>query len=164
MKPLYRIPGIIGLRNLIKAVCECHPAVKEFKSGINLSETTDNTYPLAFLESDMSSDTVGPKESFTVSLSLAETVSKDATEEEYILAMSKIDQVLSEIHFELTQISSIITVGDSFRKLHYRDQDSDRLAVVRSEFEITIPRHTAKRDTPLDKIKLQVFLNTLTEQ
>jgi hypothetical protein len=154
-KQLLRIQGLKGIRDFTRDVSLAHLAVQQFKSGLNLlDDSTESNYPLAFLESDFNSSTQGTKETYSISLNIADYLPNDASEEDVIDGMSKTEQILSEIHYAMTQVASNVLISE-INKTSFRDYDSDNLVVTRGEFTITTPRFTARSSTPVDKLSIQ---------
>lgn len=144
MKQLVKIAGLKGLRNFIKDHCESHQAVSQFRSGVNLLEdNSENQYPLAFLESDFSSNVEGTSETYDINLNIADYIGSNPDEDQIIDGLSKTEQILSEIHYAISQAGTNIKVS-GMNKLSFRDYDTDSLVVTRGEFTITIARHTAR--------------------
>lgn len=148
-KQLYRIQGLKGVRDFIKAVCDAHQSNLCFRSGVNLLEdkSDDITYPLAFLETDFNSSYEGDKEIYQINLNIADYIPKDATEDDIILGISKTEQILSEIHYALKNLTTNIPIGE-LSKQSFRDYDDDRLVVTRGEFTLAIAKYTAKEGVP----------------
>jgi len=149
-----RIQGRKGVRNIIKAVCEAHEAIAQFKTGLNLLEdASESDYPLAFLEYDYSGSTSGDVESYPIALCVADYISADASTDEIFNAMCKTDETVSEIHTYLQQIRNIkLKVGD-VKKQTFQDYDDDKVVVTRAEFTIDIPRYTAKDNKVIGELK-----------
>ncbi|TXK36795.1 hypothetical protein FVR03_16770 [Pontibacter qinzhouensis] len=93
-------------------------------------------------------------ESFSINLVIADRLPSDATEDAVLDGMSKTDQILSEVHYKLSQVASNIKVSD-ISKIQFRDHDDDKLVVTRGEFSIDIARYTARLSEPIGGIDVK---------
>jgi hypothetical protein len=164
---LVNIAGLKGVYELIQKTCNSHIAVSQHKVGYDiLSDNSDKLYPLTYLDSNISSAVEGNLETFAIALSIADRLPNDYTEEDLINVKSKIDQILSELHYKLENVATNLAVS-GLDKLHYDDVNEDTLAILRGELSITIPRHTAHDAVVLevpdfgsDSVKYSVSFNT----
>ena len=143
-RELYHIQGIKGVIDLIKGVSERHNAVSEFRFGGQLEDETEVAfYPVAYLESDIATQTDEEAETFSLALCVGDRLPADHSPEDLILAKSKTSQILDEIHYRLSELSSTILVSD-MSKLFYDNVSPDAVSMVRGEFSVTIARYTPK--------------------
>ncbi|WP_066834905.1 hypothetical protein [Rufibacter ruber] len=142
------IQGLKGIRDVIKAVCEAHLAVAEFKTGLDLNDFQDNLYPLAFLEHNFQINQDSEQsDSYSINLVIADRIPADGDE---FLAMSKVTQIFDEIHHQLQELSPQMDVGFANR-IPYYDEGDDRLATCNGEFTITIARYTARLNSGMQQ-------------
>jgi hypothetical protein len=167
---LVDIAGLKGIYELIQKTCNSHIAVSQHKVGYDiLSDNSDKQYPLSFLDSNISSEVDGSLETFNIALSIADRLPNDYSEEDLINVKSKIDQIISELHYKLENVATNIKIS-GLDKLHYDDVNEDVLAIIRGELSVTIPRYTAHDAVSLEvpeygsnSVKYSVEFNTTLE-
>jgi hypothetical protein len=141
---LIDVAGLKGVYELIKKTCEAHIAISQHKVGYDLTtDNSDKQYPLSYLESNIGSQIDGSLETFQIALSIADRLPNDYSSDDLVNVKSKIDQILSEIHYRLENVATNVGIS-GLDKLHYDDVNEDVLAVIRGEISVTIPRYTAR--------------------